>query len=112
MAASKARARALSIELGGHNLTVRSDADNATVEAIVADVNERLDMIRRSAPRAPDEKVALLCALNIAEELFAEREKHEALKSRVADDSRRLLSVVDRLEGLAPEPPEPAEEEP
>ena len=101
MASSKARSRALSIELGGHQLTVRSDADNETVSAIVAYVNERLDTIEDAAPRAPSDKVALLCALNIAEELFAERARHDELKARVAADSKRLLSVVDRLEGVS-----------
>lgn len=104
MASSKARSRPLSIELGGHQLTVRSDADNETVSAIVAYVNERLDTIEGAAPRAPSDKVALLCALNIAEELFAERARHDELKARVATDSKRLLSVVERLEGVPADP--------
>lgn len=90
----------MSIDLFGHQLTVRSDNDPQTVREIVAFVNQRLESIQGSSRRAPTDKIALLCALNIAEELFAERDKREKLKTRVTNDSERLLGVVDRLQKI------------
>ncbi len=97
---AKSHSRAMSIDLFGHQLTVRSDNDPARVKEIVAFVNQRLESIQGTSKRAPTDKIALLCALNIAEELFSEREKRRALRERVTTDSKKLMQVVDQLEAV------------
>ncbi|MCA9553861.1 MAG: cell division protein ZapA [Myxococcales bacterium] len=89
--------RSLELELFGQRLTVVSDSDPALVREVVDFVNRRMEQIRDGAPRAGADQVALLAALNIAEELFEERRRRDALKRTVRERSRTLLGAIDRL---------------
>lgn len=94
--------RSLELELFGQRLTVVSDSDPELVREVVDFVNQRMERIREGAPRAGADQVALLAALNIAEELFEERRKREALRRTVRERSRTLLGAIDRLSRGAP----------
>ena len=91
----------MQIEVGGRTLTVRSDASEARVEAVVAYINERLAQIRRQTQgvrgAVSTDQIVLMVALNMAEELFSLRERHEALKERVQDRGQRLLETLDQI---------------
>ena len=94
--------RSMRIEVGGRVLTVRSDASEARVEAVVRYVNERLNRIREQSQAVSSDQVVLLTALNMAEELFALKDRHQALKTRVKDRSERLLDTLNQLAHHAP----------
>ena len=89
--------RSMRIEVGGRMLTVRSDAPEARVQAVVQFLNERLDRIRGQSSMVNADQVVLLAALNMAEELFALRERHETLKARVQDRGQQLLATLDQM---------------
>ncbi len=109
--ASPGHGRSMQIEVGGRTLTVRSDAPEARVQAVVAYVNERLAHIRRQTTGVRGalsaDQLVLMVALNMAEELFTLRERHQALKERVQDRGQRLLETLDQLaSGASREPRE------
>ncbi len=85
------------IEVGGRVLTVRSDAPESRVRAVVSYVNDCLEHAREQSNSVSSDHLVLLAALNMAEELFALRERHQALKDTVQDRGRRLLDTLDRL---------------
>ena len=91
--------RSMRIEVGGRVLTVRSDAPESRVNELVDYVNERLERIRSQSTTVSSDQVILLAALNMAEELFALKDRHDALKARVQDRGQRLLATIDRLAG-------------
>lgn len=104
----------MSLELFGQQFTVVSDNDESSVRNIVDFVNQRLEEIRDSTSRIKVDQIALLAALNIAEELFAERSKNEALKASVKTRSAKLLSAIDKMaqdidaaQSAGSSPPEP-----
>ena len=87
----------MELELFGQRLTVVSDSDPELVREVVDFVNRRMERVREGAPRAGTDQVALLAALNIAEELFEERRRQQALRRTVRERSRTLLGAIDRL---------------
>lgn len=89
--------RSMRIEVGGRVLTVRANAPDARVHAIVRYVNDRLAEVRNQSQTVSSDQVVLLAALNMAEELFSLRERHQNLKSRVKDRGERLLVALDQL---------------
>lgn len=93
-AASK---RSMSLELFGQSFTVVSDNDEQRIRDIVDFVNRRLEEIRDSSRRVQTDQIALLAALNIAEELFQERQKRQKLERQVRDRSLELLNRIDDL---------------
>jgi cell division protein ZapA len=87
--------RTMNLEIYGQRFTVTSDNKEDQVSAIVRFVNDRINQIQRSSPRPQRERVALLAALNIAEELFKERRAMETVNSTVRERSQRLLRTID-----------------
>ena len=109
MEAGPANKRSLNLELFGQRFTVVSDNDEARVRDIVAFVNRRLEEIRESSKRIQTDQIALLAALNIAEELFEERQKNRSLRRKVRDRSLKLLNAIDAMARDVESPPEPAQ---
>lgn len=91
------RKRTFNLELFGFRFSVVSDADTERVRDVVDFVNRRLETIRDASKRAQTDQIALLAALNIAEELFAERAQHALLKKKVRERSLKLLGALDAL---------------
>ena len=89
--------RSMNLELFGQRLTVLSDTDEERVKDIVDFVNRKLEEVRDSSKRVQTDQIALLAALNIAEELFRERQKSAALRRRVRERSVRLLNAIDQI---------------
>ena len=106
MADDRSARRALELELFGQRLTVVSDSDPETVREVVDFVNRRMESIRDASGRVNADQVALLAALNIAEELHLERTKRGQLQRSVRERARKLLSAIDavaqRVEAASP----------
>lgn len=104
---SEATRRALELELFGQRLTVVSDSDPELVKEVVDFVNRRMETIRENAKRVGTDQIALLAALNIAEELFEERKRSSQVRRTVRERSRHLLGRIDevsrRVDALSPE---------
>lgn len=87
----------MSLELFGQRISVVSDADEDRVHEVVSFVNRRLEAIRSETKRVQIDHIALLTALNLAEELFEERDRNERLRRKVRERSVRLLASIDEL---------------
>lgn len=89
--------RTMNLTLFGQRLSVRSDAEESQVREVVDFVNRRLETIRDGTKRVQTDQIALLAALNLAEELFEERARGERLRKKVRERSRRLLASIDAV---------------
>lgn len=89
--------RVVDLELFGQRFTVSTDAEPERVRDIVDFVNRRLEMVRDASRRVQTDQIALLAALNIAEELFIERDRRRGLERSVRDRSMRLLDAIDAV---------------
>lgn len=88
--------RAVSVQIAGQRYALRSDADDREVRRLAEFVDGKIKEVQKAA-RTPDtQSVAILAALQIAEELFEARRSREDLKKKVRDRSRAILDYIER----------------
>jgi cell division protein ZapA (FtsZ GTPase activity inhibitor) len=107
--------RRVDVHVMGLPLSVRTDREDAWVQGIAQQVNQRVDELRRTARTASAQQLAVLVALNLAEELQTERQR-SATRDRDAEDrlealaSGALARVHAALDALGDEDDEAEEE--
>jgi cell division protein ZapA len=79
----------------GQNLTVASDAGDEWVKAVAETVDEKIRNIRAGTQTVSSVNVAILAALNFAEELEHLRREHQELVDRIAAMNKRLSAAID-----------------
>jgi cell division protein ZapA len=104
--------RSIQVEIAGQQLTIRSDEGAEYVHQLADYVDAHLRMLsggRRITNQQSLQRVALLVAMQLADELFREKDLHQRFRRRVADKLAVLQRAIDeheqRLAGLAQEPP-------
>lgn len=102
--------RSIEVQLLGQRLVLRAEGDPRRLENVAAHVTSKLEALAAHGP-VPSSKLALLAALNIAEDYFrALDEAHQAveelreLKRQVARRSRALLEMLDAENADPPDP--------
>lgn len=90
--------KSVAVNIAGQRYVVRSDADETYIRTLAEFVDAQIDEIRDAARIVPTQKLAVLSALNIADELFQERRKREQLKERVREKSKAVLGFLDKEE--------------
>jgi cell division protein ZapA len=88
--------RQVAVQIGGQRYVLRSDADEDAVKELATYVDARIRDIQRQTRTADTQAVATLAALQIAEELFGERQAQAALKKKIRDKSEALLEYLER----------------
>lgn len=86
----------MKVLVAGQRLAVRTSAQPAYVEELASFVTERIEELRDSGRSMTTQSMALLAAMNIADELFQLRERQEGLKQQVREKSERILRYLDR----------------
>lgn len=92
--------RPVTVQIAGQKYTLRSDADESDVRKLAAFVDGRLKDIQKQTRTADTQSLAILAALQIAEELFGEREAMAELKRRIREKSETLLQFLERQGGV------------
>lgn len=88
--------KSVTVTIFGHEYTLRGEADSGYVEKVADFVDHKMCEIAENSTVASTAKVAILAAINIADELFRERQRrHEAL---AALDKRtdKIAHLLDR----------------
>lgn len=85
------------VSIMGLELRVKTDSDSDYVEEI-AQLVERRVREASTEPAPPTVGVALLAAMNIADELRKLRRDSEAAEAADAARSRRILGLLERVE--------------
>ena len=88
--------QSVAVQIAGVRYALKTDEDERWVKSVAALVDERFREIQKKA-RTPDtQAVAMLTALQIAEELFRERRDTSELRKRIREKSQSLLDVLTR----------------
>jgi len=82
------------VQLLGQRMLLRSDEDPRHVERLASYVKRKVDEVAANGP-VTSSKIALLAALNIADDYFRALEEARELKRQVAMKSRALLRELD-----------------
>jgi cell division protein ZapA len=84
------------LHIAGQRYAIRTDADERYLKDLARFVEERFSEIRQGSQSSPPYKVAMLTALNIADELYRMRRDGEKLKKEVRGKSQKLLTILEK----------------
>lgn len=87
--------RKVEVSLLGRNFTIKSDKDEAYLHQVASFVNRRFDEIRHQTRTATSHDLALLVALNLADELFQSEDRARSSRAEIRKRSERLLRNLD-----------------
>jgi|SRR5437868_14815353 len=89
--------RSVTVQIAGQKYSLKTDDDDRLVRAIATYVDGKFREIQRVTRNPDTQAVAILTALQAAEDLFREREETAALKGRVRDKTRSLLDYLTKV---------------
>lgn len=90
--------RATTVTIHGQEYTIRADRDPEYVRTIAQFVDERMREVASNAGQVTSLRVAILTALNIADELFQERESGRANAVHSLEErARRLVATLEEV---------------
>jgi cell division protein ZapA len=96
-----ANTRVVSVEIGGQRYPIRSTLDAAYVAELAAYVDEKMGLAARESTTGDTLKVAVLAALNIADELFRARSAEGTVNTHWRRKAEELERLVDEVIGVA-----------
>jgi cell division protein ZapA len=93
--------RVVHVEIHGQRYPVRSTLEHAYVAELAAYVDEKMRLAMRECPQGDSLKIAVLAALNIADEYFRARDDVRSGHDRLAHRAGELERMLDLALGIA-----------
>jgi cell division protein ZapA len=91
--------KSVTVTIFGQEYTLRGDAEAEYVQKVAAYVDRKMREVGDNSQLASTAKVAILAAVNIADELFRERQRrHEALAA-LEERTGRIADLIEREVG-------------
>jgi cell division protein ZapA len=87
--------RSIEIKVFGQTYTVKTDAEEEHIQEVARYVNEKIDEVLKKTRSVSTLNVAILTALNIADDLLKEREKRMALLREIEVKYKDLAEKID-----------------
>jgi len=87
--------RLVEIKVFGQTYTVKTDAEEDYIQEVARFVNEKMDEVLKKTKSVSTLNVAILTALNIADDLLKERERKSALLREVETKSKDLVERIE-----------------
>jgi len=99
----------VTVNLAGHKLSIKSDHSEQHLQHLASYVDRKVRELQRMSKTVGTQQLALLAAMNIADELFNAEAKQREFKQRVMRKSENLLKAVEsaltaRANGLSATP--------
>jgi len=92
--------RSVEIKVFGQTYTVKTDAEEDHIQEVARYVNEKIDEVLKKTRSVSTLNVAILTALNIADDLLKEKEKRLVLLREIEKKSEDLAEKINlRLGG-------------
>ncbi len=89
------RERLVEIKVFGQTYTVKTDAEEDYIQEVAKYVNEKIEEVLKKTKSVSTLNVAILTALNIADDLLREKEKRITLLREVETKSKDLVEKID-----------------
>jgi cell division protein ZapA len=87
--------RLVTVEISGMRYPIRSQLDAAYVAELAAYVEQKMQLAARESPAGDTLKIAVLAALNIADECFRARDEGAAQRAGLSEKARELERLLD-----------------
>ncbi len=86
--------KALDVEILGQKFTISSEADEGYMLKVAGYVDEKMQELLRAAKPVSQSNIAMLAALNIADEYHRLKDTHEAVLQRLNQLSKKLSTTL------------------
>jgi cell division protein ZapA len=96
MAAEKSGSRQVKLEIYGQAYNLSVDENEEYLKQLAAYVDQKMYAVADAAHTADTVKVAVLAALNIADELFMARAREDRLHGPLRERVEKCVSLVER----------------
>ncbi len=83
------------VNIYGEEYTVRSEGDEGYIREVAGYVDRKMREISEKAPNKSPARVAILAALNITDEYFAEKRKQEEGQSSLEERASSIITLLD-----------------
>ncbi|HYA34360.1 MAG TPA: cell division protein ZapA [Candidatus Binataceae bacterium] len=90
--------KGVNVEIMGQSLTVASDGDDGWVRSLAGTVDEKIKRLRASGQTVSSINLAILAALNFADELERLKQEHRELLDGIEAMKDRLAAAIDEPE--------------
>ncbi len=87
----------ITVDIHGQRYPIRSTLEAEYVARLAAYVDEKIRVAAETSPTGDSVRLAILAALNIADELFNCREATSATDGALAERAGRLERLLDRV---------------
>lgn len=87
--------KALEVTIMGQRLQIRSDSDDQYVEEVAAFVDKKVKEVLSKTKSVASAQVAILAAMNIADELFRYRRLNGEKRALVA---KKIESIIEHID--------------
>jgi cell division protein ZapA len=91
--------KTVEVKLLGQRFKVRSDEGEQYVQELAQYVSQQLVEVQRNSQAVATHNVALLAALNIADNLFKLREENTQLRKEIRERVRKVLRMIKSTQG-------------
>jgi cell division protein ZapA len=89
-------AQSFKVQIFGQIFPIQGDLDEAYVQKLAAYVDEKMRAIVEMTPTVDTQKVAILAALAIADELHSLRKERGEREELLKEQAERCLTLVER----------------
>jgi cell division protein ZapA len=87
--------KTIEVDISGQRYKIRSDEQEEYIASLATYVNQQIDQIRQKSKSMATQSVAVLAALNIADELFKTRQRRDLLKQQMKERIRRIIKMIE-----------------
>jgi cell division protein ZapA len=88
--------RSVTVQIAGVKYALKTEEDDRYVKQVAAFVDGKIRDVQKHTRTVDTQAVAVLTALQIAEELFDERRQSGDLRKKIREKSQSLLEVLAR----------------
>lgn len=88
--------KSVTVTIYGQDYTLKGDADSTYVERVAALVDQKMREISQRSELASTSKVAILAAVNLADDLLREQQKHQEALVLLEERTSQITSFLDR----------------
>ena len=90
--------RSVTVVVAGQRFRLKTDADEDYVGALVRYVSGKIEEARRDANTVSTQSLAILAALNIADDYFRSQRQEKDLRRAVREKSKSILDLLKKEE--------------
>lgn len=93
-----AEGNVIKLSIYGTEYAIKGDTDVDYIKRVASYVDKKMYEVDRSTSADSSLKVAILAALNIADELFRERSENDNLQQQFDDKISQLTKLIERID--------------